>query len=966
MQNVRRKRIVFALLAIVILIGTLLGSGSVKAESTNTKSERSNLKLRVGWYESYGFAMTDEDGNRTGLICDYLDEIAKYTGWEYEYVDGTAAELIKLLESGEVDVLGGMLKHSTVEGVLAFPEYSSGYIYTTLNALYDNTDINTSDYATLQGIIVGVNRKDTENIHKLDDFLKTNNLSVTRVSYDSYVDLKNALENGEVDSILTSDVQPSLGQRIVASFAQQPLYLATRPDEVQLLSMLNSALGRINSADPDFLTKQKLKHFPQYVSDKVSLSQHEREYISKLSPLKVAININQPPLQYFNKDGTADGIVTSIMEELTASTGIQFQYVPVENDAEARALVDVKKLDMVAGVNSYYDAAKVYNVVRTADYMPISMGYAMNKGVTKMPTNPTVAIVNGRNGAFLESGDVAVEYNTIDECLKAVNTGKADYAPISLYVYDYLARGHSYRNVSYVPLVNMESGLCLGIVKPVSPELLTILNKAVNTMSDATIQRIIMDKTVNYQSDINFSDFVNSNPISTIAVLLAAMAVVVVALIIYIFVLRNRARNSLYEAANIDDVTRHINFKRFKALAESYIKTGKAYALIFFDIDKFKVVNDIFGHEKGNKILKSISDILEQKLDNDELYTRVNADNFNVLMRYHSDCDIVERITDIAERISNCIDGYHIDLSFGIYKIGTDVDEVDAMSDRANIARRAIKDRVDAFYAFFDEGVRSSILKEKELENIMDSALDSGEFKLFLQPKFDLKTEHIMGAEALVRWNSTERGMIYPNDFIPLFEKNGFIRQLDKYMFEQACHFISELQLPKGAQMPVISVNLSRIHLNNLGLVDELVEIAKRYGVETNTIEIELTESAMFDNANRMIKAMQELKEAGFILSIDDFGTGYSSLSTLKNLPVDCIKFDRGFLLEGTVSARGRSIIANLIRLTRALGLTTVAEGVETIEQVELLRNVGCDCAQGYYYAKPMPAEQFKELMEAR
>lgn len=424
--------------------------------------------------------------------------------------------------------------------------------------------------------------------------------------------------------------------------------------------------------------------------------------------------------------------------------------------------------------------------------------------------------------------------------------------------------------------------------------------------------------------------------------------------------------SKLLNIAYVDSITGYANWNKFRQECRQILdkSTHKNHAIVVFDIDKFKVINDVFGYSKGNELLRYIADCMNEILKENECFGRISTDNFVMLVQYHNKGDIIDKVNAISNKVRDYIKMYHVELSFGIYLIEDRTVEVSSLNDRAYIARNTIKTKRDLTYAFYDESIREKLLKEKEIENDMEYALANKEFLVYLQPKYLLEDETIVSGEALVRWSHPRKGLIPPNDFIPLFEKNGFIKQLDRYMFEQVCSFISDWQKEHQQKFPItISVNLSRAHMDTKGLVEDFVKITRKYGVDPVCLEIELTESAVFKDTDKLIKIMQSFKKEGFFLSIDDFGSGYSSLNTLKDLPVDIIKFDRGFLQATTYNDRGRVIVDSLIHMTKVLNLQTVAEGIETEEEVAFLKQVGCDIVQGYYYARPMPTINFEKLL---
>lgn len=396
---------------------------------------------------------------------------------------------------------------------------------------------------------------------------------------------------------------------------------------------------------------------------------------------------------------------------------------------------------------------------------------------------------------------------------------------------------------------------------------------------------------------------------------------------------------------------------------------GHPYAMIIFDINKFKAINDLFGHQVGNEILTAIAHILKKHVRDDELFSRMATDNFSILMKYEGYRDFTLRIESLIHEINGYSNRFVVSISLGIYLIGDDDQEleVNTLSDRANMAKCSIKNNSQVSYAFYDEAMRQVMIVENGIENRMEAALKNDEFEVYLQPKYLFADEKIIGAEALVRWNDPVNGMLPPNDFIPLFERNGFVKKIDTYMFEEVCKLLDKWKTEMNQLTDMsISVNFSRLHLDNLLLPEELIEITSRYKIDPKMIEIELTEGTIFDNDVQMVDIMNHLKTFGFNISIDDFGRAYSSLNTLKNLPADILKLDKAFFTESADNLRGKKIITSMLNMAKDLDLITVAEGVETKEQVDFLKGLGCDIAQGFYYAKPMNVIDFEDFVNKK
>ena len=426
------------------------------------------------------------------------------------------------------------------------------------------------------------------------------------------------------------------------------------------------------------------------------------------------------------------------------------------------------------------------------------------------------------------------------------------------------------------------------------------------------------------------------------------------------------ANTRISKLAYEDPVTGFGTWNKFNIDARKILdhsSENEQFAFISFDIDKFKAINDMYGHEEGNRILKVIASTVNRNLREGEVFSRVSSDNYYILVRYTSDEEALERATSFIEAVEYEITQFVPVLSFGIYRIHDKTKAIRKMGDLADIAKRTVKYGEASSIAFYDDSMMQALREEKHIENEMQSALDRHEFAVYYQPKVALQGKpYVMGAEALVRWIKPD-GIISPAKFIPLFERNRFIIKLDFYMIEQVCMDIKSWE-KMGYSDVLVSVNMSRDHLTDNSFVQKLYEICQRYQVSPSRIEIEITESAAYDSMDVLSKVFKELKSYGFRVSIDDFGTGFSSLNMLKNLSADVLKLDREFITGTDNEKRANDIVTCVIMLARALGMETICEGIETKEQADKLRRLGCDMAQGYYYAKPMTTEAFETLIK--
>lgn len=444
-----------------------------------------------------------------------------------------------------------------------------------------------------------------------------------------------------------------------------------------------------------------------------------------------------------------------------------------------------------------------------------------------------------------------------------------------------------------------------------------------------------------------------------------------VSLIIIVLFIQNRNHVQLEKMAFTDDVTGGASRLYFETKAKELIhkKEEGYYAFVSLDINKFKLINDSFGSNEGNKTLKYILESIQKNLEKDEIVSRTSADNFGILMKYTNQSGLISRLEKICDDINSfnnkMSQKYYLNLSEGVYVIDDLSVDMITIQDRANVARKNNKWNNSIGLnscSFYTDLERIKLIREKEMENRMETALNNNEFLVYLQPKYELEHNTIAGAEALVRWNDPKKGLIAPSEFIPVFEKDGFIVKIDLYVFEEVCKKIKNWLDNKINPMP-ISVNLSRVHLNNPDFLLQFVDIFKKYNIPPNLIEIELTETLIFENMELLINVIEQIHNIGFTCSLDDFGSGYSSLNLLKDVPVDVLKLDRAFFLtKKGENKRGNSVVESVIELAKKLEMHTVSEGVESSIQVDFLRNAKCDMVQGYVFSKPLPISEFELL----
>lgn len=384
------------------------------------------------------------------------------------------------------------------------------------------------------------------------------------------------------------------------------------------------------------------------------------------------------------------------------------------------------------------------------------------------------------------------------------------------------------------------------------------------------------------------------------------------------------------------------------------------FTAIFVDVKNFKIVNDVFGSEFGDKALRQLADWLRSIMDGKCVYGRLAGDTFGAFMP-------TEQFNSIREKIENDLNSFIVSegnaehrllIHLGVYDISERDIDVSVMFDRAHLALSTLKESYKLHIAAYDNKLRDKVLWDQRITAELSEAIATRQIRPYLQPITD-RSGKVVGAEALARWIHPTHGFMSPAMFIPILEKNGLIVEVDRHIWRCACEILSDWK--KCNSDLFISVNISPKDFYYIDVVSEMMELVKEYDLEPEKLRIEITETVMMTNVNEKFRMLDMLRNAGFIVEMDDFGSGYSSLNLLKDMPVDVLKLDMKFLSSSdSEECRAQTIIRNIIRLSDELHIVSLTEGIETVQQYDQLSKMGCMLFQGYYFAKPMPREDFE------
>lgn len=544
--------------------------------------------LKVGFPNFKGFSEAHEDGTYSGYTYEYLQEVAKYTGWEYEFVEGKVEELIEMLDKGEIDILGGILYDEQTAAKYDFPEYSSGATYSTLSVLSENKKYSQTDYKTFDGMIVGVLKTSKKRILNFESFCKINAIDAELKYYDSEEEQIEALKNNTVDAILGNDLRVFEDTRIIAKFAANPYYFATTKGNYKIIRKLNAAIAKINEVNLHFDAELYDKYFKQESDYIAVFSDEEKNYIDKVKTLKVVSVPGFGPIQYYDEQtGEFSGVTADMFNLISEKTGLKFEFIKTQTYEQSLEMISSGKADIIASILDDYSLSNKYNVTLTESYLSMNTVMIKNNSMNiEDISSKKLALPYGYDFKQVIKSENILYFDTFEECIKAVDSGKADYSYANSYLVEYYTRNRHYNNISLVTLAESAENICIGLSKPSNTNLVTIINKMINSISDTEFQVIIYKNTMLNNKKITLSSFIYSNPKECIFLILFVGIIIIT---VIIFIMRMQIKHSKQIA--LDGERYHI----LSDIADEFIFEYDFYSDILMFSEKF---SKIFGYKK--------------------------------------------------------------------------------------------------------------------------------------------------------------------------------------------------------------------------------------------------------------------------------------------------------------------------------------------------------------------------------
>lgn len=964
-RNNKMKPVLLKAVFFLCLISLIL-SGMVKEEAAAAAGRRI---VKVAFFPMDGYNEKREDGSVTGMDVEYLEALCEYVNWEIEYVDCASwDEALTLLAEHKVDLVGSAQYSTERSQIYQYADLSSGYTFGVIAANGDSM-LAYEDFSAMRDITFGMVKTYVRREEFLQ-YLSGHGITEPRIrEYESTTELQAALDDGEIDALVHTFTEIKAGQRLLGRFAPRPFYYITYPGNDDVSRELNQAIADLKINRPELETELMKQYYQNRLDKTIVFTTEEKNYIRRADAIVVGYLDGYYPFSY-EENGEFKGLSRNLLEEGIGSVGMNCTYRKMESLREAEEALCRGDIDLISYCADTADALNEYQLTSVREYAEIPLVIVMKKD-QNLNNAETLAVVSylaskAELAMDIESLSMVI-CETQQDGLNAVKKGKADAVLCDGYLAEYLlGTDIGYSKLEIKSVLSGEHKVSVVIRKGEQPMLEGILSKTLPEIDAAMINDYMFENSV--YSLVSVDRFIRNHSLEIIVVMLLVVVVV-------IFAAQHMIKDSrkiqklMYKDHGMD--IWNLNYLIYRGEAELLPEGREQYAVVNLNVAKFRRFNIIYGWDAGHKLLESIADVLSHSVDAEkEIYAREQGDRFVLLLSYQNKEEFImrlNRLVDVIEkRILNDTEN-HMSIKAGAYFVPRGSNELRVAVNYANQAIEFIKDSNESRIMIYDASLEEKLKERHEWEKLLEAVDIQQDFVTYYQAKVDIRTEKIVGAEALVRFlDPTANGAVRsPAFFVPYYEQTGRIMKLDFFVLESVCRMLRR-RLDEGKMVVTISCNFSRLHFIKPGFPEHFEEVLEKYDISKDLIEVEITETMVVEELQQqMVKQnLDILREKGVKLSIDDFGSGYSSLGIFEQIPASVIKMDRSFLLNQEDRGRQVKIMKGIVGLARELDAQVVCEGVETDDDVVLMREIGAYVAQGYRYSKPITEKEFEERLQ--
>jgi len=956
-----KKRVltwICSFMMILGLIGTFL--------STPVWADAKRM-VKVAFFPMEGYHVMEADGSFSGMDVAYLDVISEYTGWNISYVPCESWEdALAKLEAKEVDLVGSAQYSAERAQIFDYADLASGYTYGVIATNPDST-IAYEDFSAMQDITFGMVHNYVRSA-EFFQYLEDGGITSPKIKeYESTHALHEALYAGEVDAFVHTFMEMREGQRLVGRFAPRPIYYITYKGNTEVLRELNQAIADVKMSHPELEADLMNQYYESRWDKTVLFSMAEKNYFAEKETLIIGYLDNYYPFAY--EEEGFKGLTKQMLEEGLATTDLTLVYEKMENQKSAEEALREGKIDVLAYSVDIANVQSDDELVELEPYAQIPLVLVVEKdksyeNITTLVSVPE--LVEQADSVLNMEISTVVTAETAEECLAMLSGGHADGALCDGYLAEHLiSTKMKYSDLKINNVLSGEHKVYMVIRNEADSELKGILNKAITPIDIKSINEYTLEENV--YPLISFSMFMRDNSIAIAGGLLLIILVITIAAV-HMIRDSHRIQRLMYKDTGMD--IWNLNYLLYTGTNKLLLERKNQYAVICVNIVKLRRFNVVYGWNAGEELLGIVKNVLQNCVAENEICARSHGDRFVLLLTWNNWKEFMTRLLEIQQivetRIYDATEN-HMSLHMGVYAIPDNESDLKLAVSYANQALEVTGNNNTSEIKVYDAPFEDMIRERHDREKLLESIEIEGNFVAYYQSKVDVRTNKMVGAEALIRFKDpTANGAIRsPGYFVPYYEQTGRILELDFFVLKEVCKLLRK-RLDEGKTVVPISCNFSRIHFAKPGFPDRFAEVLDKYRIDKSLIEVEITETLVVEELQQqMIKqTINELVGRGIHLSIDDFGAGYSSLGVFEQIPASVVKLDRSFLLNHEDRERQVHIMKSIVKLTNDLDAQVVCEGVENAEHVYLMKEIEAYIAQGYFYCRPMPEEEFEKRLD--
>lgn len=912
--------------------------------------------IKVGYVDNYGTVIEPIVENQEGYGYDYFKEISKYTGWEYEFIKcDTWQQALEMLQNEQIDLLGQVGSDIVDRGDYIITNNNFGQSQVLLLA-DDDSEVGYNDITSFNNKTIAVTNEMF--IPYMETYANKNNIKCDYVTIPL---------DGSFNDLFGSvfDYRISIGQnvikdvKVVAKLGYYDNYYAAKSSNVELINELDQALEEIHIDNYSFESNLYSKYYKSIEYATPVLSQEEENILNSVTRITVGYPSGNIPISYQDENGKEAGVACDIVKKIFEKTNIELQFIPFESEEECSN----KNFDICLSFSANNNTSGF--VKKSTPYLQSSL-MLYGPESTFNSDNYKIGVIKYRDfigtELYKEYQDHIVYYDTLMELRNALYSNEINMVVSSSIAMQTFVDAFDYQNYRLYGTQDSTS-YSIYYSTTFSDEFIRAVDKLIEGIGRETTDSIITSNAIKSKTKTTLMTLFKNNPIQSMWIVAVCISSIFGLLILFQYRLTKKQESEL----NVDKVTGLISMKKFREDVTKKLEGAgyNQYMIIAVEIDNFNVISELYGYTGTKLVLNVFGQKIKAAIKQEALVARISTDKFIIFMEAIPFTEIDNEINlyskiDRHFSIENVNINYFT-LSMGVYYISNTKMNIDLMIDNATIARDQPKDTIGDTIVEYTDALRTENVEIITIISQIQAALDNNEFKLNLQPRFSYDGSKIIGAEVLTRWHSKTK-ILQPKEFLPIFEKSGFIYRYDLHILEQVCKLISDPNNEILNNLKSISLNISKQTLINIEVCQDFKRILDQYELGDIVLELEVTDLGLIEKDIHLETTLLELKRYGFKITIDNYSINNAPLEFINKIPFDSVKIDMMFV-EQLNHKSGKAFVRSTIDLLKTTDTKIILKNIDSNIDLQELTNISYDYVQGYYFENVLTIDEFKELL---